>query len=77
MGIEWGRISPVIVVTAGILACMLVPSVVFIAVSAFLDDNALLGAAAVVAAGGIVIGAAAAFVYAGAMFRRRRAVGEG
>jgi len=38
-----GRISPVIVVTAGILACMLVPSVVFIAVSAFLDDNALLG----------------------------------
>ncbi|UIN30009.1 hypothetical protein [Microbacterium binotii] len=77
MGIEWGRINPVVVITAGVLACMLVPSAVFIAVSAFLADNPLLGAAAVVAAGGIVIAAVAAFVCAAAVFRRRAAVGEG
>lgn len=77
MGIEWGRINPVVVITAGVLACMLVPSAVFIAVSAYLDDKPLLGAVAVVAAGGIVIGATAAFVYAATVFRRRGAVGEG
>lgn len=77
MGIEWGRINPVIVVTAGVLACMLVPSAVFIAVSAFLDDNPVLGAASVVAAGATVVVAAAAFAFAAAGFRRRRAVGEG
>lgn len=77
MGIEWGRINPVVVVTAGVLACMLVPSAVFIAVSAFLSGDALWGAVAVVAAGAIVIAAAVAFVCAATVFRRRAAVGEG
>ncbi|QCQ15260.1 hypothetical protein [Microbacterium sp. RG1] len=77
MGIEWGRINPVVVITAGVLACMLVPSAVFIAVSAYLAGDPLLGAVAVVGAGGIVIAAVAAFVCAAAVFRRRAAVGEG
>lgn len=77
MGIEWGRINPVVVVTAGVLACMLLPSAVFLAVSAFLDDNPLLGAVSVAAGGAIVAVAAAAFAFAATVFRRRRAVGEG
>lgn len=77
MGIDWGRIAPAIVIAAGVLACMLVPSAVFIAVTAFLEGDAVLGAVSVVASGTIVIVAAAAFVFAATMFRRRQAVGEG